>query len=806
MDMGRNHWWRFLLVLAVANAFAQDKVRLQLKWDHQFQFAGYYAAVSKGFYEKEGLVVQFIEGSAQINVSKKVLEGVADFGVGTSELLIEKAHGKEIVVLAAIFQHSAQALLALQENSVQSVHDLIGKKVALKNGSAELKAYLLRMGIQPGMVDLQNSSNSIQELKERKVAAISAYTSYEPYYFKKNSIPYVLYSPRLAGIDFYGDNLFTSSQMVESHPELVDKFRRASLAGWDYAMKNPLEIVALIQSKYSNKFDSQELLWQYEQMVDLIHSDFIQIGHINPGRWQHISDVYKSLGMIPESFDCKKGFLYDVEFEKSHYRRYVMWFIGGVFVISILVLLVIRYSSMSVSLKRVVEESKHIESSLRESEKLYRSIFTVCPDSILITDRLGLIQKISPSTQQLLGIVNSNQIIGKSVLDFLQVEERIRAASNIQRTYKEGNIGPIVYKAFHGSGRTFSVEVNADVIENVDPDKSRLVLVARDVTERIEDLQRMEEKSFTDSLTGLANRRRFDEIMEKEVSRHIRTTSEMSLLLIDVDFFKQYNDSLGHLAGDICLKQMALALSQSMQRPADLCVRFGGEEFACILPDTTLEGAVHIAEKIRVKIESLCIPHPNSVVSEWVTVSIGVCSARGVPGFSSRAIIEETDVLLYESKANGRNRISTRKLSHAVSLMQFTWNDSLLSGHPGIDEEHRNLFDLANELLTAVSNDMSFANSIYHRLLKDFAEHCRQEEKILEVLKFGGLDEHALIHSELYRKLQHSVLRVESGEKLLLENVYFLLQEIVINHVAYADCKYYPLLRSFPIDGRAILG
>lgn len=790
----------------VANVLAQDKVRLQLKWNHQFQFAGYYAAASKGFYKKAGVEVEFIEGTAQTNVSKSVLGGKAEFGVGTSELLIDKAQGKPIVVLAAIFQHSAQALLALEENSVQSVHDLIGKKIALENGSAELRAYLLRMGIQPGMVDIQNSSQHVRDLVDRKMAAISVYTSYEPYHFKKENIHYVLYSPRQAGIDFYGDNLFTTQQLVDQNPELVAKFRKASLEGWDYAMKNPLEIVDLIRNQYSNKYDSQELLWQYEQMVELIRSDYIQIGHMNPGRWRHISEVYKSLGMIQESFNCTKGFLYDAEKANGNFQRYFIWLGGGAMVITILILLVIRYSSMSMSLKLAIEKSKRIESNLRESEKLYRSILTVCPDSIVITDRLGIIQKISPSTQQLLGIVHSQQIIGQSIIEFLVEEERIRASSNIQRTFKEGNIGPIVYKAKHGTGRTFSVEVNADVIENVDPDKTHLVLVARDVTERIEDLQRLEEKSFTDSLTNLANRRRFDEVMEKEVSRHIRAMSEMALLLIDIDYFKQFNDTYGHLNGDACLKQIALALMQSMQRPSDLCVRYGGEEFACLLPDTTLEGASHIAEKIRAKVESLGIPHANSNVSECVTVSIGVCSARGIPGFSARAIIEETDILLYESKANGRNRITSRKLSHAASLLQFTWNDSLLSGHSIIDEEHRGLFDLSNELLTAVSNDMPFANSIYHRIMKEFTQHCRNEEKILDYLKFGGLDEHTQIHNELFRKLQHSILRLDSGEKIALENVYFLLQEIVINHVAYADRKYYPLLRSFPIDGRTFLG
>ena len=167
--------------------------------------------------------------------------------------------------------------------------------------------------------------------------------------------------------------------------------------------------------------------------------------------------------------------------------------------------------------------------------------------------------------------------------------------------------------------------------------------------------------SVKDGLTGLANRRHFDEVMERELKRSIRTKTELSLVLCDIDQFKLYNDNYGHQGGDDCLKEVASALAKSSNRSGDLVARYGGEEFAFILPETDLQGAKAVAESIRKAVESLAIAHAKSSVGAHVTLSCGVNSISPQKeqdiATMTRELIETADQNLYKAKSMGRNQI-----------------------------------------------------------------------------------------------------------------------------------------------------
>ncbi|MFQ5644395.1 MAG: diguanylate cyclase [Thiogranum sp.] len=163
--------------------------------------------------------------------------------------------------------------------------------------------------------------------------------------------------------------------------------------------------------------------------------------------------------------------------------------------------------------------------------------------------------------------------------------------------------------------------------------------------------------SSMDGLTGLANRRQFDETLEQEWQRAQRTELPLSLLFADIDYFKRYNDSYGHQAGDDCLRKVAASLQKTVHRPADLVSRYGGEEFVMILPDTTSEGALAVAEKVLANIAGLNIPHKNSDSADRVTLSIGVATLHPEEGAGCDTLIEAADQMLYKAKDNGRNRI-----------------------------------------------------------------------------------------------------------------------------------------------------
>ena len=167
------------------------------------------------------------------------------------------------------------------------------------------------------------------------------------------------------------------------------------------------------------------------------------------------------------------------------------------------------------------------------------------------------------------------------------------------------------------------------------------------------ELQRL---ANSDGLTQVANRRRFDEYFDEEWRRHSRALLPLSLILCDIDFFKIYNDTYGHQAGDECLKLVANTISCNVKRAGDLVARYGGEEFAVILPNTLGENAFEVAQKIREKVKELQIPHVGSLVSEYVTLSLGVASTYPQRNQAKALLLASADKALYQAKTAGRDR------------------------------------------------------------------------------------------------------------------------------------------------------
>lgn len=183
------------------------------------------------------------------------------------------------------------------------------------------------------------------------------------------------------------------------------------------------------------------------------------------------------------------------------------------------------------------------------------------------------------------------------------------------------------------------------------------VSVSEDVTEKRKIQSILQEMSFHDALTGVANRRRFDEYFDLEWRRANRTGKSLAVIMVDIDFFKNYNDKLGHQAGDDCLKLIAKELEKRIVRAGDLLARYGGEEFVCILPETDIAGASVIANALRESIFALKLPHPDSTVSEYVTISLGIGVSRQVRDDSSANLLRAADEALYRAKLLGRNRV-----------------------------------------------------------------------------------------------------------------------------------------------------
>ncbi|MBF0159982.1 MAG: GGDEF domain-containing protein, partial [Magnetococcales bacterium] len=167
----------------------------------------------------------------------------------------------------------------------------------------------------------------------------------------------------------------------------------------------------------------------------------------------------------------------------------------------------------------------------------------------------------------------------------------------------------------------------------------------------------LERIAILDGLTGIPNRRRFDQTISYEWERSLRYRHVLTLIMMDIDFFKLYNDRYGHAGGDECLKKVAGAIAAAMPRTVDLAARYGGEEFACILPETDSKGAMAVAERILERVRGLQIPHAQSRVADHVTVSIGVATTVPKANQSFSDLIQQADEALYHAKNDGRNRV-----------------------------------------------------------------------------------------------------------------------------------------------------
>lgn len=176
--------------------------------------------------------------------------------------------------------------------------------------------------------------------------------------------------------------------------------------------------------------------------------------------------------------------------------------------------------------------------------------------------------------------------------------------------------------------------------------------------------------STRDGLTGIANRRHFDEFLAKEWNRAVRSGNYLSLILCDIDYFKSFNDRYGHQQGDRCLQYISNVLEEHTRREGDIAARYGGEEFVIVLSDTTLENAKIYAEKVKTAIETLAIPHESSAVANIVTISMGISSIVPTQDIYSSSLISEADMLLYHAKAKGRNRIEAAEFGQVKELIE----------------------------------------------------------------------------------------------------------------------------------------
>lgn len=520
------------------------RVNVQLNWKHQFQFAGFYAAIEQGYYRNAGLEVRLTEASEGSDPIDAVLAGFADFGVGASELALRRARGERVIALATILQHSPLVLLVRKEVG-DTVHSIAGRKLMIMPHETELHAYLRREGVPIDRIRTVPHSFDPQDLIRGRVDAISGYSTDEPFVLRKAGLPFVALTPRSSGVDFYADTLFTTETVAKRDPARVKAFVAETLRGWQFAMDRPEETAEFILERYSRRHSREHLLFEAAEMRRLMQPELIEIGHMNPGRWQHIAGVYAELGMLPKEYSLE-GFIFDPD-----PRPDLAW--------------------------------------------LHR---------VLAAAGLALLIAGIFAARQF----RANRALQAEIAKRTDIEARLR-------------------------------ETNQEMTEQL---------------QEIRSLQsRLEELAIRDGLTGLYNRRYLDDALERELARAQREGHPVSIALIDLDNFKQLNDTYGHQAGDAVLRALSTLLSEQV-RSSDIACRWGGEEFVLVLPNMPLSSAAERADGWRMRFGEAGVRFGEFTLR--TTLSVGL-AAYPDQGTLPAQLLRAADEALYRAKTAGRNRV-----------------------------------------------------------------------------------------------------------------------------------------------------
>jgi diguanylate cyclase (GGDEF)-like protein/PAS domain S-box-containing protein len=642
------------LLLAAAPALALEKVTLQLKHLHQFQFAGYYAALEQGYYREAGLDVRLVEGADGNAPERDVIAGKAEYGVGSSSLLLARLAGKPVVVLGVVFQHSSYALAMRQTGGEPDIRRVIGKRAMIGSltdelGDAdELLAYLTKEGVPRTSFQRVEHSFNPEDLVSGRVEAMSIYTTNEPDTFDRIGFPYDIYSPRSVGIDFYGDNLFTSERELAGHPERVRAFRAASMRGWQWAMSHQEETADLILNKYSRRSDRQHLLYEARQMVPLVQPVLVEIGYMNPERWRHIADVYAGLGMLPKqaSFD---GFMYNVDGERAS-LAWLYRVLGGAALVLVLGA-AIHFSLLARERKRALE-------AIRQGEQRFRTMFETSPLGIALIDSISYeYRDINLRYQEILGRTQ-HELRAMKWLDVGHPDDIVQVKAQMALlTTGQINSFKASSRLFRPDGTVSWIDVSVTAIDAAAASTPHHLCMIEDVTAKKQSETLIWQQANFDTLTQLPNRRMFHDRLAHDMLKSQRDRSRIAILFIDLDHFKEVNDTLGHQQGDILLVEAARRIGACV-RKSDTVARLGGDEFTVILaelgPVEQCDRVERIAQHI---IDSLRAPFELDQEQAFVSASIGI-TLYPDDALDIDDLLKHADQAMYAAKGAGRNRFS----------------------------------------------------------------------------------------------------------------------------------------------------
>jgi diguanylate cyclase (GGDEF)-like protein/PAS domain S-box-containing protein len=307
---------------------------------------------------------------------------------------------------------------------------------------------------------------------------------------------------------------------------------------------------------------------------------------------------------------------------------------------------------------------KHSLIILKETEERFRLLAEYSSDMITMHNEKGEYIYISPAVKEIIHF-EYRELLGRKMTDFIHPEDINRTNEMFELALHEG-VAKSTCRYLSKSGDYIWIESTLKSVHFQEDGSKKVINVSRNITDRKRTEQKLQEAnellnrlSYMDGLTGVANRRYFDKTLEKEWSNSLSSNFPLTLLMLDIDYFKKYNDTYGHVTGDFCLQMIAQAINNQITDDSDYTFcRYGGEEFALILPLIQTEAGLNIARHIQETIQALKIPHISSEIADIVTLSIGIATMVPTSSQNPQELIQMADSALYLSKTKGRNTIS----------------------------------------------------------------------------------------------------------------------------------------------------
>ncbi len=522
------------------------KVKLQLQWKYQFQFAGFIMAKELGYYKDVGLDVELVEYENGVNVMQKLLSGDVDYALANAIISYKDKKLEDVTLLASYFQRSP--LVIITQKEIRSVLELTNKKIMISKNehfNSTLAILLEYFDISPQTSTFVEPSYNINDFIEKKVDASTAFRSNELYLLDKQKIPYNIIDPVEYGFPTNANNVFTSHKKVLSKPEEVDDFLAASKKGWEYALYNIEEVSKLIHEKYAPNKSIEHLAYEGKITKELMRLKLYDIGEINK------------------------------EFVMNAYNQ------------------------------------------LLKSEQL-----------------------------------NSSQLANKLMLNKKDLNQWVKQKYVQETQYKITTIILVFLLLIIMLILVWSFKMKKEIQKRILAEKELKYLAQHD------------------ALTNLPNRTLFTDRLKQSIKNSTRFEEKVAVIFIDLDHFKDINDSLGHDAGDILLTSVANKLKNSI-RETDTVARFGGDEFAIILDRFKDEKALSSAiDSIMNSIRgSLTIDNQKL----YISLSLGVCIYPN-DGSSTEILLKNADIAMYKAKNSGRNNYQffspemTSQAEHRIKL------------------------------------------------------------------------------------------------------------------------------------------